>query len=178
MPWNSSLKTGRSRMNTVRASTSLLVLIAAACNSAQVETGGADDAERTVVESAETILISADEIERDEWGMREYVIAFLKAGPNRSQDSAAAAELQAAHMNNINRLMEEGSLVLAGPFLDGGELRGIFVFDVRTVEEAEALTATDPAIVAGRLTMELHPWYGTAALLKVNEIRRLIAPGD
>ena len=54
--------------------------------------------------------------------------------------------------------------MLAGPFEDSGELRGIYIFDVRTVAEAEALTKTDPAIQAGSLVMELHPWYGSAAL--------------
>jgi uncharacterized protein YciI len=85
--------------------------------------------------------------------MRQYVMAFLKAGPNRSQDSATAAQLQRAHLDNIFRLADEGKLILAGPFLDKGEIRGIYVFDVKTVEEAAALTATDPAIQAGRLVM-------------------------
>ncbi|PHL00555.1 hypothetical protein CGL56_04640 [Neolewinella marina] len=102
--------------------------------------------------------------------MRPYVMALLKAGPNRSSDSTAAAELQRAHMANIDRLAEEGKLVLAGPFLDDGDLRGIYVFDVATVEEARELTATDPAIAAGSLVMELHPWYGSAGLMGLNDL--------
>lgn len=117
----------------------------------------------------------ATELGADEYGMKKYVMAFLKAGPNRQQDSATAATLQQAHMANIQRLAGEGKLVLAGPFLDDGNLRGIYVFDVETVEEARALTATDPAVKAGRLEMELHPWYGSAALLKVNEIHEKVA---
>lgn len=100
----------------------------------------------------------------DEYGMRNYVMAFLKPGPNRGQDSATAADLQRAHLANIRRLAGEGKLLLAGPFLDDGPLAGIFVFDVATVDEARALTESDPAVQAGRLTMELHPWYGSAAL--------------
>ena len=110
----------------------------------------------------------------DRIGMKVYVMAFLKRGPNRSQDSVEAARLQAAHMANIDRMAEEGSLVLAGPFMDDGELRGIYVFNVSTVEEARALTATDPAIKAGRLAMELHPWYGSAALMEVNRIHHTL----
>ncbi len=106
----------------------------------------------------------------DEYGMKSYVMAFLKAGPNRSQSQAEAAQLQKAHLNNITRLANEGTLVLAGPFLDEGDVRGIYIFNVQTVEEAKALTESDPAIQAGRLVMELHPWYGSAALMKVNEI--------
>lgn len=117
----------------------------------------------------------AAELGADDYGMRRYVMALLKAGPNRDQDSTAAMELQQAHMENIRRLAEEGALILAGPFLDDGALRGIYVFNVSTVEEARALTATDPAIQAGRLEMELHPWYGSAALLKVNEMQPRIS---
>ena len=112
----------------------------------------------------------AARLKADENGMRNYVMALLKAGPNRDRPRDEAQRLQAAHRANINRLAAEGKLVLAGPFADDGALRGIYVFDVSTVAEAEALTRTDPAIQAGQLVMELHPWYGSAALLMVNEI--------
>ena len=93
----------------------------------------------------------------DDYGMRKYVLAYLKAGPNRDQDSTETARLQRAHLDNITRMAEEGKLVLAGPFLDDGEVRGIYIFAVETIEEAKALTTTDPAIQAGRLIMDLHP---------------------
>ena len=108
----------------------------------------------------------------DDYGMKPYVMAFLKAGPERSQDKETAAALQKAHLQNIMRMAEEGTLVLAGPFLDQGEVRGIYIFNVATVEEAEELTRTDPAIQAGRLVMELHPWYGSAALMEVNQLHQ------
>jgi uncharacterized protein YciI len=117
----------------------------------------------------------ADSLGADQYGMKTYVMAFLKAGPNRGQDSTAAAELQRAHMANITRLAEEGKLVLAGPFADDGELRGIYIFNVSSVEEARRLTETDPAIQAGRLVMELHPWYGSAALMQVNGLHKRLA---
>lgn len=117
----------------------------------------------------------AAELGADDYGMKQYVMAFLKAGPNRDIGKEESMELQRAHLDNINRLAEDGKLVLAGPFMDNGELRGIYVFDVRSVEEAEALTATDPAIKAGSLVMELKPWYGSAALGKVNEIHMQVA---
>jgi uncharacterized protein len=102
------------------------------------------------------------------------VMAFLKAGPNRVQDSTKAVELQRAHMKNIKRMADEGKLVLAGPFLDGGKLRGIYIFDVKTIEEAEKLTQTDPAIQAGSLVMEMHPWYGSAAMMQVSAVHKKI----
>ncbi len=121
------------------------------------------------------ILCLQNSLGADDYGMKQYVMAFLKTGPNRDHDSATAAQLQRAHLDNIFRLADEGKLVLAGPFLDKGDIRGIYVFNVKTIEEAAALTATDPAIQAGRLVMELHPWYGSAALLKVPEISKMIS---
>jgi uncharacterized protein YciI len=106
----------------------------------------------------------AQKLGADEYGMKQYVIAFLKKGPNRSQDSTQRAEIQKAHLENITRLAKEGKLIIAGPFLDNTDIRGIFIFDVESVEEAEKLTETDPAVKAGVLSMELHPWYGPAIL--------------
>lgn len=117
----------------------------------------------------------AQKLGADEYGMKHYVMAFLKAGPNRDQDSVTAAQIQKAHMDNINRLADEGKLVVAGPFEDRGELRGIYVFNVATLEEAKALTETDPAVKAGRLIMELHPWYGSAALMQVTETHKRLS---
>ena len=90
----------------------------------------------------------------DDNGMRRYVMAFLKAGPNRSQNRDEAAALQRAHLDNITRLAEEGSLIVAGPFLDDSDVRGIYIFAVETIEEARKLSETDPAIQAGRMLRE------------------------
>lgn len=117
----------------------------------------------------------ASELGADEYGMRQYVMAFLKKGPNRDRSPEEAAALQQAHMENIGRMAEAGQLVVAGPFLDDGELRGIYIFNVATVEEARALTETDPAVQAGSLVMELHPWYSSAALIKVAEMHEKLA---
>lgn len=114
----------------------------------------------------------AQKLGADPYGMRKYVLAYLKRGPNRNQDSLTAANLQKAHLENIVRMAEAGKLVLAGPFMDDGEVRGIYIFNVATIEEAQALTATDPAIQAGRLSMELHPWYGSATLPLITPLHK------
>lgn len=121
---------------------------------------------------------SGMDYDADEYGMKQYILAFLKRGPNRDQDSATAARIQREHLDNIGRMAENGTLILAGPFLDDGDIRGIYIFNVKTIEEAEKLTATDPAINTGRLVMELHPWYGSAALLEVNNLHNKISKKD
>lgn len=117
----------------------------------------------------------AAELGADAYGMRRYVLVLLRTGPNRDQEPDRAAELQRGHMENIRRLAEAGHLVLAGPFLESGEMRGLFVFAVDTVDRARELTASDPAISAGQLAAEYYPWYGSAALMKVNDLHRQLA---
>lgn len=150
----------------------ILVLFMAAC-SGQEEPAVVAEATTDVFDAA-----LAEKLGADQYGMRRYVMAFLKSGPNRGQDSTEAAQLQRAHMDNIGRLAEAGKLSLAGPFLDGGDIRGIYIFNVETIEEAKALTETDPAIQAGRLVMELHPWYGSAALMQVNDVHKKLSKED
>jgi uncharacterized protein len=120
----------------------------------------------------------AEKLGADEYGMKRYVMAFLKMGPNRDQDSLEGLRLQRAHMDNINRLAKAKKLIVAGPFLDAGDIRGIYIFNVETIEEAEALTNTDPAIKAGRLVMELHPWYGSAALMECADRHKKVAKSE
>jgi uncharacterized protein YciI len=119
----------------------------------------------------------AEALGADARGMRMYVMAFLKVGPNRDQDEKTAALLQKQHMDNIKRMAAEGNLLMAGPFGGDGELRGIYLFKTTSVDEARRWTETDPAIAAGRLSMDLIPWYGSAAMMLVGDLhRRLEAP--
>ena len=116
----------------------------------------------------------AAQLGADQYGMRKYVMAFLKKGPNRDRTKEEADSLQRAHMDNITRMAEAGKLVVAGPFFDDGEVRGIYIFAVESLAEAEALTNTDPAIKAGSLAMELREWYGSAALMQVSEVHKRV----
>jgi uncharacterized protein YciI len=91
--------------------------------------------------------------------MKKYFFVMLKKGPTRNQDSLAAAKLQEGHMANIHRMADEKKLAIAGPFGDDGDWRGIFILDVATAEEAKAQIDRDPAVQAGRLVYEIHPWW-------------------
>ncbi len=97
--------------------------------------------------------------------MAQYFVGLIYRGPTWSPEvTQKVQELQAAHLANIDRLVESGKMVLAGPFADEGDMRGLFFYNVETLEAAQALVGLDPAVKAGRLRVELHPWWGPASL--------------
>ncbi|MEN2281070.1 YciI family protein [Algoriphagus sp. SE2] len=118
----------------------------------------------------------AEEVGADQYGMKKYVIAFLYRGDKVADYSEAErSKLQESHLANINRMAQEGKLVMAGPFFGNDELRGLYFFAVESIEEAKALTESDPSIQAGVLKMDLKEWYGSAALMMMNEMHSKVA---
>ena len=107
----------------------------------------------------------ADSLGADEYGMKSYVLAILKTGSNTTTDKEKLNQYFKGHMENIGRLAKEGKLIVAGPLgKNDKSYRGIFILDVKTVEEAQKLVDTDPAVKAKIFDVELYPWYGSAAL--------------
>ncbi len=90
--------------------------------------------------------------------MTTVYIVFLRKGPHWGASHDATA-LQAAHLANIRAMWRAKKLIVAGPLGDDGDLRGVFVFQVPSLEEAKALTASDPAVKEGHLVGEIHPWW-------------------
>jgi len=119
----------------------------------------------------------AKKLDADEFGMKHYVLAIIKTGPNDDTIKGKEGEnLFAGRMAKIGRLANEGKLAVAGPFgKNDKHFSGLFIFNVTTVEEAQKLTETDPAVKAGIFVVELTPWYGSAALMATPEIHKKIA---
>lgn len=99
------------------------------------------------------------EWEGEQVTMQKYFIVFLKQGPNRDQSPEEAEKIQAEHLAYLGRLYKKGILNLNGPVGDGGEIAGISVYSTATLEEAVKLAEADPAVKAGRLVVEAHPWW-------------------
>jgi len=107
----------------------------------------------------------AQKLGADDYGMKRYMLVMLKTGTNQTTDTDFINACFRGHMENINRLAAEGKLIVAGPLgKNEKNYRGIFILDATTLEEAEALLQTDPAISEGLLYAELFNWYGSAAL--------------
>jgi uncharacterized protein YciI len=104
--------------------------------------------------------------------MQNYFMVILTKGPNQNQKSAFLDKLKNEHLANMMKMADKGKLVLAGPFMEDGQMRGIFIFDVETEAEVRQLVDTDPMVKAGRMNYEIHPWFGPKALKNLNKIYR------
>ena len=107
----------------------------------------------------------------DDLGMKTYVLVILKSGPAKIEDKELRDSLFRGHFSNMDKLAREGKLLTAGPFEDNdNQYRGLFLFDVRTTEEAQELVKGDPTVTSGIFVTEMYQWYGTAAMPVLLEI--------
>lgn len=108
----------------------------------------------------------AEKLGSDEYGMKSYYLVILKTGTNNTTDKNLINESFTGHMANINKLVKEGKLIVAGPFgKNENNYRGIFILNnLKSIEEAKELLKTDLAIKNGLLDYEIFTWYGSAAL--------------
>lgn len=101
----------------------------------------------------------------DDYGMKGYTLVLLKTGSNTTTDRDFINKCFTGHMNNINRLVELGKLIVAGPLGKNDKTyRGIFILNTTDLKEAEGMLQTDPAIKEKLLEAEVYNWYGSAAL--------------
>jgi uncharacterized protein len=101
----------------------------------------------------------------DDYGMKMYMLVILKSGSNTTVNKTAKDSLFAGHMTNMVKLEKLNKLVVAGPFeKNQNDFRGLFILNAASIEEANQLLETDPAIKAKLLKPEVYPWYGSAAL--------------
>lgn len=100
-----------------------------------------------------------DEETKDTVLMQKYFIAFLKRGPIPSQNKEEADSLQNLHLAHLGSMYEQGYADISGPFGDDGDIRGITIYNTPSFEIADSLANMDPMVKAGRLQIEIHPWW-------------------
>lgn len=132
----------------------LVFLLVSVCLSASAQT-----------ENPRYDTLLADSLGGDDYGMKTYIFVILKTGPNTIEDKKVLDSLFKGHMENIGRLASNGQLIVAGPLGKNDKTyRGIFILNVKSIEEANALLETDPTIKNKVLEAEIYKWYGSAAL--------------
>jgi uncharacterized protein len=97
-------------------------------------------------------------------------IYVLRLVPRLYSDSAWTKEDKMAldrHFTRFKHAIETGELIMAGRTLEPGDKTfGIAVFEAKDEAAARAFMESDPAVVAGLMTAELHPF--TVALRRKN----------
>lgn len=107
----------------------------------------------------------AKQMEADDYGMKMYVFVVLKTGSNTTTDKTFISDCFAGHMANISKLVASKQMVIAGPMKKNEDnIRGIFILNVATIEQAKELLFADPAVKANLLSADYYPWYGSAAI--------------
>jgi uncharacterized protein YciI len=91
--------------------------------------------------------------------MKQYFMCFLKTGPDRNHPEAEAAEIQKQHLAHLANMHTEGHSCVAGPLGSDGDIRGLVIYKTATLEKAIELANMDPAVKAGRLVVEIFPWW-------------------
>ena len=98
--------------------------------------------------------------------MTTYYFGMLLKGDKWSkEETPERAELQTQHIAHLTAMGKAGRLVIAGPLLDDGTIRGLLVYKAASLEEAKAWAEADPAVKAGRLKVEMHPWMVMKGIL-------------
>lgn len=129
------------------------------------------DAPATQASSNEYDAQLAEELGADDYGRKSYIFVTLKTGPADITDATLRSEIFAGHFANMRNLAEQGKLVLAGPFIEAGDKRGLLILNTASIEEAKAWTANDPAVAAGIFVAEYDAYYGSAALQLLNDLQ-------
>lgn len=131
----------------------------------------------SITTEARNAAATAERLGADERGMRQYVLVLLRTGPYTPESDAERVRLFEGHFANIGRRAEDGTLLVAGPMAaNDQEYRGVFVFNVATIEEARPLVESDAAVSAGIFVPEYFAWYASAGLVEIPDIHRMIAP--
>lgn len=117
-----------------------------------------------LIEKGYQVFDYVNEKTQDTMLMQQYFIAFLKRGPIRNQNEEEAARLQKEHLAHLGKMYELGYADISGPFGDDGDIRGITIYNVPTLTMADSLANSDPMVKAGRLVIEMHPWWAGKGL--------------
>jgi uncharacterized protein len=94
--------------------------------------------------------------------LEAYELVLLRTPENAPvYDDAETDRIQQEHLAHHARLRESGHIVTNGPVMDQPDpaLRGLTFYRTGSLEDARQLAEADPAVQAGRLTVEIMTWY-------------------
>lgn len=92
--------------------------------------------------------------------LKKYFMCLLRRGPVRSLSQKEVETLTRSHQDHLDWLSETKKLCISGPLDGDGDIREMLILSAFSLEEAEHLIWLDPAVKAGRFTVEVLPWWG------------------
>jgi len=93
--------------------------------------------------------------------MEAFELVILRRTDNaRAYDEETLERIQREHVAYLDSLRAAGQIVMSGPVLDqiDESLRGLTFFATGSLDEARRLAEQDPAVVSGRLTVDVMTW--------------------
>ena len=106
--------------------------------------------------------------------LTRYFVAFLYKGPKfaaAAPDSPERKLNHEQHIAYIDEMQAAGKLVMYGPILDGGDLRGMYVFKASSLEEAREWVGREPSVKIGMIEMRVYAWLGSPSLATIQKVK-------
>jgi uncharacterized protein YciI len=109
-----------------------------------------------------SLVIASSPAQESQAEKPKQFIYVLRLVPRLHSDSAWTKEDNMAlsrHFVRFQHAIETGELILAGRTKEPGDKTfGIAIFEAKDEAAARAFMESDPAVVAGLMTAELHPF--------------------
>ncbi|WP_160723625.1 YciI family protein [Bacillus sp. USDA818B3_A] len=91
----------------------------------------------------------------------EQQLEFLAIGKAKRENWLATMtdeekEVMTKHSEYVGKMFSEGRIVMAGPCVDGAY--GLIIYKAESFASAQEMYDNDPAVKAGIMEMELHPF--------------------
>lgn len=109
-----------------------------------------------------------------------YSLVLLWQGDDPPElDDAPANDLQRRHLAHLTAMSDSGAMLAAGPLEHQPDerLRGICFYGV-PLDEARSLAEADPAVVAGRLRVEVMTWWTPKGGVRFESTLEVPGPPD
>jgi uncharacterized protein len=88
--------------------------------------------------------------------LKPYFLALFRPGERWNQ-TEGAEDLPARQLAFLRAQFESGAYRAAGPVTDGGAISAMAIIEAESLEAAKRAAGQDPAVVASRLVVEVHP---------------------
>ena len=89
------------------------------------------------------------------------LVLLIRPADARDYDDVTLERIQREHLAFHAALRARGEVVTNGPLIDAPEpsLRGVTIYRTGSLERARELAEQDPAVVAGRLAVQVMTWW-------------------